>query len=40
MELPNRALQAVHTRHENTLIALPGFTSKPEQYYGHCEIEE
>jgi hypothetical protein len=31
-------LKAVHTRHEYTDIALPGFTSKPEQYYGECEI--
>ncbi len=26
-------LQAVHTRHEYTLISMPGFTSRPEQYY-------
>lgn len=38
MEMPGGRLQAVHTRHENTLIALPGFTSKPEQYYGDCGI--
>ena len=31
-------LKAVHTRHEYTDIALPGFTSKPEQYYGDCAI--
>lgn len=30
-------LQAVHTRHELTAVTLPGFTSKPEQYYGECE---
>ena len=30
-------LQAVHTRHELTAVSLPGFTSKPEQYYGECE---
>jgi hypothetical protein len=40
MELPTKALQAVHTRHENTQVSLPGFTSKPEQYYGQCEIQE
>jgi hypothetical protein len=32
-------LQAVHTRHEYTEVVLPGFTSRPEQYYGECEIE-
>jgi hypothetical protein len=31
-------LKAVHTRHEYTSFALPGFTSKPEQYYGECEV--
>lgn len=31
-------LQAVHTRHEWTLVSLPGFTSSPEQYYGDCEL--
>ena len=31
-------LQAVHTRHEYTLISMPGFTSRPEQYYGECEL--
>jgi hypothetical protein len=31
-------LKAVHTRHEYTRISLPGFTSRPEQYYGECEI--
>ena len=30
-------LQAVHTRHELTAVSLPGFTSKPEQYYGECD---
>ena len=29
---------AVHTRHEYTQISLPGFTSRPEQYYGECEL--
>src|SRR5436190_17813440 len=27
---------AVHTRHEFTEVSLPGFTSRPEQYYGSC----
>jgi hypothetical protein len=30
-------LQAVHTRHEYTPVTVPGFTSRPEQYYGECE---
>jgi len=32
-------LQAVHTRHEYTEVSLPGFTSRPEQYYGECKVE-
>ena len=31
-------LKAVHTRHEYADVALPGFTSKPEQYYGECVL--
>jgi hypothetical protein len=31
-------LKAVHTRHEYTRVSLPGYTSRPEQYYGECEI--
>jgi hypothetical protein len=31
-------LKAVHTRHEYTQVSLPGYTSRPEQYYGECEI--
>jgi hypothetical protein len=31
-------LKAMHSRHEHTDVALPGFTSSPEQYYGECEI--
>jgi len=31
-------LKAMHSRHEFTDIALPGYTSSPEQYYGECEI--
>jgi hypothetical protein len=33
-------LQAVHTRHEFTEVSLPGFTSRPEQYYGDCSVEQ
>ena len=29
---------AVHTRHEYTPVQLPGLTSRPEQYYGDCEV--
>lgn len=36
--LPNGKLRAVHTRHEYTEVSLPGFTSRPEQYYGECEV--
>jgi hypothetical protein len=32
------SLQAVHSRHEYTEISLPGFTSRPEQYYGECAV--
>jgi hypothetical protein len=31
-------LMAVHTRHEFTEVSLPGFTSRPEQYYGDCAV--
>ncbi len=31
-------LKAVHTRHEYTDIRLTGHTSRPEQYYGECEV--
>ncbi|RPI48610.1 MAG: hypothetical protein EHM55_25295 [Acidobacteria bacterium] len=30
--------KAVHTRHEFTPVRLTGWTSRPEQYYGHCEV--
>ena len=33
-------LKAVHTRHEFTDVRLTGFTSRPEQYIGECEIGE
>jgi hypothetical protein len=29
--------KAVHTRHEENGVRIPGFTSSPEQYYGECE---
>jgi len=35
---PSGKLKAMHSRHEFTDFALPGFTSSPEQYYGECEI--
>lgn len=35
-KLPDGKLRAVHTRHEYTEVSLPGFTSRPEQYYGEC----
>lgn len=38
-ETRTRRLQAVHTRHEFTEVSLPGFTSRPEQYYGDCELQ-
>jgi hypothetical protein len=31
-------LKAVHTRHEYSELSLPGFTSRPEQYYGDCAV--
>jgi hypothetical protein len=37
-EMPSGRLKAVHTRHEYTEVSLPGFTSRPEQYYGECEV--
>ena len=30
--------KAVHTRHEFTDVSIPGFTSRPEQYIGECQI--
>lgn len=37
-EIRDGQLKAVHTRHEYTDVSLPGFTSRPEQYYGHCVV--
>jgi hypothetical protein len=34
---PGGKLKAVHSRHEFVDVSLPGFTSRPEQYYGECE---
>jgi len=31
-------LKAAHARHEYTAVSLPGYTSRPEQYYGECEV--
>ena len=39
-ETRGNKLQAVHTRHEYTEVSLPGFTSRPEQYYGECEVQQ
>ncbi|MBM3778060.1 MAG: hypothetical protein FJW23_07445 [Acidimicrobiia bacterium] len=30
--------KAAHSRHEFTPVSLPGFTSRPEQYVGDCEL--
>ncbi|MGB7218916.1 MAG: hypothetical protein WBD07_08910 [Vicinamibacterales bacterium] len=30
--------KAVHSRHEYVEFVLPGFTSRPEQYYGECAV--
>lgn len=38
-ETKNGRLLAVHTRHEYTPVQLPGLTSRPEQYYGDCEVK-
>ena len=39
-EVRGGRLKAVHTRHEYTDVSLPGFTSRPEQYYGDCEVRQ
>jgi hypothetical protein len=31
---------AIHTRHEYNQISVPGFPSKPEQYYGECALTQ
>ncbi len=35
---PAGKLKAVHTRHEYTRVSLPGFTSRPEQDHGECQV--
>ena len=37
-ETKNGRLLAVHSRHEYTPVQLPGLTSRPEQYYGDCDV--
>jgi hypothetical protein len=37
-ETSDGRLKAMHSRHEYTEFALPGFTSSPEQYYGECTM--
>jgi hypothetical protein len=37
-EAKSGRLIAAHSRHEYTPVSLPGLTSRPEQYYGECEI--
>jgi len=37
-ETKNGRLQAAHSRHEYTPVSVPGMTSRPEQYYGDCEV--
>lgn len=32
-------LKAVHTRHEYVGMQMPLYTSRPEQYYGECEVQ-
>jgi hypothetical protein len=31
-------LKAMHSRHEHTDVAMPAWTSSPEQYYGECAV--
>ena len=38
-EAKDGRLMAVHTRHEYTLVSLPGFTSRPEMYLGDCAVK-
>ena len=37
-ETSDGKLMAVHSRHEYTDVRLTGHTSRPEQYYGECEV--
>jgi hypothetical protein len=33
-------LQAAHSRHEYLPVVVRGLTSRPEQYYGECEVSK
>ena len=37
-ETTDGKLMAAHSRHEYTDVRLTGHTSRPEQYYGECEV--
>jgi hypothetical protein len=39
-QISDGRFRAVHTRHEFTQVSLPGFTSRPEQYYGACAADQ
>jgi hypothetical protein len=36
-ETQSGSFKAVHSRHEFTPVSIPGYTSRPEQYYGACK---
>lgn len=38
-ETKNGRYGAVHTRHEFIPVQVPSLTSRPEQYYGDCEVK-
>lgn len=38
-ETKNGKFLAVHTRHEYLRVQVPSLTSRPEQYYGDCEVK-
>jgi hypothetical protein len=37
-ETSDGRMMAIHTRHEYTPATVPGFTSRPESYFGDCAI--
>lgn len=37
-ETTDGRMMAIHTRHEYTPATVPGFTSRPESYFGDCAI--
>jgi hypothetical protein len=37
-ETTDGRMMAIHTRHEYTPATVPGFTSRPETYFGDCAI--